>query len=438
MNSNRGSNQYIPRGGNPYQYTQPTRNHNINFLETIHELIISYNENIRLHNQIIEDYNHNIFNILTVLQHIHANNNNNNNQSNTNTPRTSPVSNNSNRRTSNNVDLSALLYLLNIPNHTNYNSETRHILLTQEQINNSTIIVNYNNEQFTDTTCPISLDEFEVDEEICQIVGCGHYFKKNHIMRWFQNNHVCPVCRYNIIDNQRRPTPVSNNNNISTRSVSSETVPDEHLRSTFRNGLSIDSSRLSNDNEHITSPFNINRDSVTRLPINIQSQHNNDHITSPFRNHRDSISRLPVNIQFPTQPENDRIIESLNTSIRSHISENTTTEHISSPLRSRRNSNSRLPLNLRSMSENIINDSLNISGRTHMSDINNNNMVELSGFPFRNRNINSRLSANLLNNNDNVELNIENVSRIIGDIILEQIPNSISNVDQSNNLMFYF
>ena len=218
MNSNRGSNHYIPRGGNPYQYTQPARNNNINFLETIHELIISYNENIRLHNQIIEDYNHNIFNILNVLQHIHANNynynnNNNNNQSNTNTPRTSPVSNNSNRRPSN-VDLTALLYLLNIPNHINYNSETRHVILTQEQINNSTVIVSYNHEQFHDTTCPISLDDFEVDEEICQIVGCGHYFKKNHIMRWFQTNHICPVCRYNILDNPRQPTRASNNNNI--------------------------------------------------------------------------------------------------------------------------------------------------------------------------------------------------------------------------------
>jgi len=231
MNRNRGYNPYNPRGGNPYYSPQSTRtqnnNLNNNLIGTIHELIVSYNDNIRLHNYIIDDYNHNIFTILNILQYIQGNlnasnyNNAYNTTNTTNTTRPFPIPSNPGRRP-NNIDLSALFYLLNIPIHPNYDSETRYVPLTQEQINNSTLITNYSSEIHTEMACPISLDEFTAGEEICQIRGCGHYFKKNHIMRWFQNNHLCPVCRYNVRDNQQQnSTDGSQNVN---RSNSSENV----------------------------------------------------------------------------------------------------------------------------------------------------------------------------------------------------------------------
>jgi hypothetical protein len=219
MNRNRGYNPYNPRGGNPYYSPQSTRtqnnNLNNNLIGTIHELIVSYNDNIRLHNYIIDDYNHNIFTILNILQYIQGNlnasnyNNAYNTTNTTNTTRPFPIPSNPGRRP-NNIDLSALFYLLNIPIHPNYDSETRYVPLTQEQINNSTVVANYNSETHTELACPISLDEFTAGEEICQIRGCGHYFKKNHIMRWFQNNHLCPVCRYNVRDNQQQNMNRSN------------------------------------------------------------------------------------------------------------------------------------------------------------------------------------------------------------------------------------
>jgi Ring finger domain len=229
MNRNRGYNPYNPRGNNPYYFPQSTRtqnnNLNNNLLGTIHELIIMYNDNIRLHNHIIDEYNHNIFNILNILQYIqgtiNANKYNNTTYSTANTTRPIPTPGTPTRR-SNNIDLSALFYLLNIPIHPNYDNENRYVALTQEQINNSTIITNYNTENFTEISCPISLDDFVVGEEICQIRGCGHYFKKNHIMRWFQNNHLCPVCRYNVRNNQQQnSTDGSQNVN---RSNSSENM----------------------------------------------------------------------------------------------------------------------------------------------------------------------------------------------------------------------
>ena len=46
-----------------------------------------------------------------------------------------------------------------------------------------------------DTQCPISLDDFQENESITQIVECGHIFKTQHIMTWFENRTKCPKCR---------------------------------------------------------------------------------------------------------------------------------------------------------------------------------------------------------------------------------------------------
>jgi len=368
MNRNRGYNPYNLRGGNPYHYSQSARTQTNNLLNTIHELIISYNENIRFHNHIMEDYNHNIFNILNLIHHIHGNINvNNYNQSGTNTTRPFPSPGNPNR-TQNNIDLSTLLYLLNIPVHMNFDSETRHIVLTQEQIDNSTIIVNYNNESFTETTCPISLDDFEVDEEICQIVGCGHYFKKNHIMRWFQTNHFCPVCRYNILGNQPQSTSPTN------RTIPTENMSDPPPQS-------------------VGSPL----------------QTRNDNLRIPLRN-RNSNSRFS---------DNNMIINSLNTSSRSDNNVGIQSQLLP-PLRS----------GIRSSYENFS----DILSEPNLSRRNSANIGEFNS-------TNSRLpeiSRREMNEN---EAMMENVSRMIGEIILEQIPlnsDSTSSIDTSNNLMFSF
>jgi hypothetical protein len=391
MNRNRG---YSPRGGNPYHYSQPTRNQNNNLIDTIHELIVSYNENIRTHNQIIEDYNHNVFNILNILQHIQGNINvNNYSQANANNARSFPTPGNTNsNRRPNNIDLSALLYLLNIPVHVNYESETRHIVLTQEQIDNSTTIVNYNNENFTETTCPISLDDFEVGEEICKIVGCGHYFKKNHIMRWFQNNHICPVCRYNILGNHHQHTTTTNNtNNTNDRPTSSENIT----------GLQ----------QSAGSPL----------------QTRNNDLRIPIRN-RNSNTRFSE-LMRTSQDNNGVIVSSLNTSNRSNISDNNFGDLSVLPLRNEVLQSPPLHGDNRA-SYDIFTD---ISSEPNLSRRGSANIGMSNMDDFRRQS--GLLSENSRATNDN-EAIIENVSRIIGDIILEQIPNS--SIDPSNNLMFSF
>ena len=49
--------------------------------------------------------------------------------------------------------------------------------------------------------CPITFHDFEEGEEICQIIPCSHYFKRDAITRWFENHDICPICRRNLRDN---------------------------------------------------------------------------------------------------------------------------------------------------------------------------------------------------------------------------------------------
>jgi NAD(P)H-nitrite reductase large subunit len=51
-----------------------------------------------------------------------------------------------------------------------------------------------------ETRCPISLEDFSENEEIMEIIGCGHIFKTNNLLEWLSRESNCPVCRYNILN----------------------------------------------------------------------------------------------------------------------------------------------------------------------------------------------------------------------------------------------
>jgi hypothetical protein len=48
--------------------------------------------------------------------------------------------------------------------------------------------------------CPISHELFLPEDEVVQIIQCGHIFNNLEINTWFNRNLHCPVCRYNIRD----------------------------------------------------------------------------------------------------------------------------------------------------------------------------------------------------------------------------------------------
>ena len=83
---------------------------------------------------------------------------------------------------------------------------------SQRQIENATRVVSYcdiltpNN-----TSCPISLESFDDNEQVTIIRHCQHIFKTNQLNSWFIRNSRCPVCRYDIRE--------YNNTNITNETI---------------------------------------------------------------------------------------------------------------------------------------------------------------------------------------------------------------------------
>jgi len=94
------------------------------------------------------------------------------------------------------------------------------IHLTSEQINNASRLVRYNEiENPTCDRCSISLLEFNNDDNVRQILYCGHIFHENSLQEWFRRNTVCPLCRYDILNNN---IPTSLQENYSSDSFSND------------------------------------------------------------------------------------------------------------------------------------------------------------------------------------------------------------------------
>ena len=80
-------------------------------------------------------------------------------------------------------------------------STTVPVVPTQDQINNATRNIRYENIQNPlNESCPISLERFNPNDVVTQICWCGHIFNTNELTSWFRSNVRCPVCRYDIRD----------------------------------------------------------------------------------------------------------------------------------------------------------------------------------------------------------------------------------------------
>lgn len=90
--------------------------------------------------------------------------------------------------------------LLNRNTNTNTRQTSLHNRPTPLQIQTATSLFSYNPQEnpLPITICPITLEEFQEDEILMRIRGCGHIFKAVELHRWFERNHKCPSCRYDI------------------------------------------------------------------------------------------------------------------------------------------------------------------------------------------------------------------------------------------------
>lgn len=215
----------------------------LQFLNILSENILLYNENQRLYHENMQSYNTNIelFNkIISEYGGFFSQTENRNHETTLfpdiipssplpirpvrhNNNRTNRLLNFPNRRATepehtNNDPRTIITNLLNSGSRRNEIIESSIILfdislsdlfptttptnngLTQEQINRELETIQYKANLFTEQRCPISLENFIENEEIIKIKKCFHIFKKRNIMRWVQNNNVCPMCRCNLID----------------------------------------------------------------------------------------------------------------------------------------------------------------------------------------------------------------------------------------------
>lgn len=70
---------------------------------------------------------------------------------------------------------------------------------THEIISSETSICIFKNiEEPTNTSCPITFENFLPDQSVMMIDHCGHLFNPRDLRQWFRCHSTCPVCRYNI------------------------------------------------------------------------------------------------------------------------------------------------------------------------------------------------------------------------------------------------
>ena len=118
------------------------------------------------------------------------------------------INTNTHRNNNNNYEFTQNSELPSFIN--NFLNSTVIIRPTPEQIQNASVLIRYSDiENPLAEYCPISLDEFNDDDQVRQIIHCGHIFHQNPFQQWFQNNSRCPICRYDI----RNYTPLSSNTN---------------------------------------------------------------------------------------------------------------------------------------------------------------------------------------------------------------------------------
>ena len=70
---------------------------------------------------------------------------------------------------------------------------------TNAQIQQASRLIIYGDiENPLSQSCPISLEDFNEDDQVSQILYCGHIFHTHQFQQWFESNVRCPVCRYDI------------------------------------------------------------------------------------------------------------------------------------------------------------------------------------------------------------------------------------------------
>jgi hypothetical protein len=149
---------------------------------------------------------------------------------------------------------------------------------TTEQIQQASRVIRYGDiDNPLSEACPISLDEFNANDEVRQLLPCGHLFHQNQFNEWFESNVRCPVCRYDI----RNYRPLSRRN--TPTNLGSQQTPESNSSYSNTNSTNIPTSQpeqQSTQNTSASSTGNVDSTSsplsninVIRDPISNQIDH---------------------------------------------------------------------------------------------------------------------------------------------------------------------
>jgi len=87
--------------------------------------------------------------------------------------------------------------------------------MNRDEINMNTRTFTYEENSLPEDrrSCPISMENFQLGDIVCEIRGCGHTFRRPALINWLRRSSLCPVCRYNIRTYHENSANQSTNNN---------------------------------------------------------------------------------------------------------------------------------------------------------------------------------------------------------------------------------
>jgi hypothetical protein len=177
----------------------------------------------------------------------------------------------------------------------NFLNTTQLVCPTNEQIQNASRIIRYGNiENPLSQSCPISLDEFQENHMVRQLLPCGHLFHETQFDEWFRNNVRCPVCRYDIRNytpvNAPSTIPITNEN--SSNNIDTNTTPSPTTTPILNE---IEHVTFDITNEQFTDIFNSLARNIFQSTLNSNTHNSNSNNRNRNRNRNSNRSIDPSN-----------------------------------------------------------------------------------------------------------------------------------------------
>jgi hypothetical protein len=185
-----------------------------------------------------------------------------------------------------------------------YNYQDVIVRPTNEQISRATDIIRWS-PNMSQTTCPISLEPFQYNQNVCIIRNCGHMYNYEPLIHWFETNVRCPVCRYDIRDYIPDNTNTNTNTNTTTNQDTSANIVsyDESDNDSLPDLISADDSEINNEdteqadmNMEIDEPETIIRQYIISEAERINNQQNNTEYNYNYNNNMNNRNLLQNNI----------------------------------------------------------------------------------------------------------------------------------------------